>query len=78
MLDERVGGGDPGRLLHLLVGGVQPSVADVLPHSAGKEVGILEHHGDAAPEKGPVNPLQGHAVNGDAPLPDLDVYKRQR
>ena len=33
-----------GRGADLLVGGIQPAVPDVVRHSAGEEVRILEHH----------------------------------
>ena len=42
--DEAVRAGQLGGGLHLLVGGVQAAVADVVRHGAGEEVGILEHH----------------------------------
>ena len=42
--DEAVRSRQPGRGLHLLVGGVQTAIADVVCHRAGQEVGILQDH----------------------------------
>ena len=51
-LHHPVGGDGAGGGLYLLVRGVQPAVADVLPHGAGEEVGALEHiaYGRVEPE----------------------------
>ncbi len=48
--DEAVRSRQLGCGLHLLVGGIQTAIADVVCHSAGKEVGILEHHAQRPPQ----------------------------
>ncbi len=45
-----MGIGQFGRSLHLLVSGVQFAIADILPHCAGEQVGVLEHNAQRAPE----------------------------
>ena len=51
-LDEAVGVGGFGRRHDLLVGGVGFAVGDVLPHGAGPQPGVLQHHAVAAPQGG--------------------------
>ena len=46
--DEAVGMGCLGRCHHLVEGGVRLAVGDVLPHGAGPEPGVLQHHAVAA------------------------------
>ena len=41
-----------GRSHHLVEGGVRLAVGDVLPHGAGPEPGILQHHAVAAAQRG--------------------------
>ena len=57
----RLCGGDD-----LLVGCVQPSVADVLHDRAGEQVGVLEHHGDVLAQGIAPDAAYVHAVDGDA------------
>ena len=44
------------RLDYLLVGGVQPAVADILHNGAVKQPGILKHHTEHLPQLFPVEP----------------------
>ena len=50
--DEAVGMGCLGRCHHLFEGGIRLAVGDVLPHGAGPEPGILQHHAVAAAQGG--------------------------
>ena len=47
MADELVRAGQFGRFLDLLIGGLQPPVADVLADGAREQVRRLQHHADA-------------------------------
>ena len=51
-LDEAVGVSGFGRRHDLLAGGVGAAVGDVLPHGAGPQPGVLQHHAVAAPQRG--------------------------
>ena len=55
----------PGGGLHFLVGGVQTAVADVLPHGAGEQVGVLQHIADVGvqPQLAPLPVI--HPVDED-------------
>ena len=64
--DEAVGADQPGGLQHFLVGGVEASVADVLPHAAAEEVRRLQHHAELR-----LQPLQAALSVVDAVDPDL-------
>src|SRR5699024_10378016 len=66
--DEVVGAGQLGGGDALLVGGLQAAVADVVHHGAGEQVGVLEHHAQAAAEVGLFN-----LVDVDAVVPDFAV-----
>ena len=63
--DEGMRAGGFRRLLHLLIRGVQPAVADVLPDRACEKVGILQHHGDIPAQTVPPDIPDVHVVNGD-------------
>ena len=65
ILDEEMCRGDLRCLLHLLIRGVQPSVPDVFPHRTGKQVRILQHHGNIAAQKSPLDPFDGNSVHSD-------------
>ena len=58
--------------LHLLVGGVQLAVADVLPDAAGEQVGILQHIADVGVEPQLAALAVVHAVNEDMSLRRLE------
>ena len=60
-------------LIHisLLVGGIQPSVADVVQDGAGEEVGILEHRPQGAAQVLLPNGPHVDAVIGDQAGVDL-------
>ena len=64
--DEGVGIGCPGRIYHVLVRGVQPSVTYVVRYGSRKQVGILDDHGKGTAQivlfNGPyVNAVIGYA-----------------
>ncbi len=63
--------------LHLLVGGIQPAVADVLAHALGEEVGILQHHAHSSAQRVARNGFDGLAVN-ENPAAVLVVEARQQ
>ena len=63
----------PGGLLHLPVGGIQSSVPDIFPDCAGKEMGVLKHHGDIAAQVISGNIPDIHTVYGD--LSFINVIK---
>ena len=69
--DEGVGVGDLGGLDALLVGGVQPAVADVVHDGAGEEVGVLEHRAQGVAEIVLPDGLDVDAVKGDHAALDL-------
>lgn len=48
--DKLMGIGPPGRLLHLLVAGIQPSISYVLPYACGKQIGILRNIRNVSPQ----------------------------
>ena len=59
------------RLNDLLVGGIKPSVADILHDRSRKQVGILKNHGDVAAQVVPLNMADINAVDGDGPALDI-------
>ena len=65
--DKAVGVGQLSRRHDLLVGGVGPSVADVLGHGAGKQVRILQHHAQGPAQRIFLNIAHINAVIGDGP-----------
>ena len=70
-LDELVGVGHPGRLDHLLLGGVRPAEEDVLAHGAVEEEDVLQHDAHLLAQAGEVDVAQVAPVEGDAPLADV-------
>ena len=66
--DEAVGVGQLGRLDALFIGGVQLAIADVIHHSAGKQVGVLEHNSQR-----PAEIRLFDFVDVDAVVPDFAV-----
>ena len=68
-----MGGGDFCRFDDLLIGGVQSSVTDIFPHSAGEKMRILQNHGNIGTQEGTINFFNGHAVNGDGSI--LNIIK---
>ena len=61
------------RLNNFLVGGIKPSVADILHDRSRKQVGVLKNHGDVAAQLVPLNMADINAVDGDGPA--LDIVK---
>ena len=70
-LDEVMGRDELGRLDAFLVGGVEPSVADVLHHRPGKEMRILQHHAQRAPQLGLLDLLDVDAVVANLAVIDV-------
>ena len=62
----QLGGGD-----HVLVRGVQLAVSDIIHHRAGKQVGILEHHAQTAPQIGLADLPHVDAIVKDLALVDI-------
>ena len=71
LADEGVRVGDPGGLPHLLVRGVQAAVADVVGDGPRKQVGVLDDHGQGAPQIVLSDVLHVDAVVGDGTGLDL-------
>lgn len=71
--DEPVCVGELCRRYTLLIGGVQPAIADVFEHRAGKQAGVLQHHAETAAQVGLFNPADVDAVVANLPL--LNVVK---
>ena len=65
--NELVGVGQLGGGDDVFIGGVQTAVADVLPDGASKQVGILEHHAQAAAEVLETNLVDVYVVVSDLP-----------
>ena len=55
----------------LLVGGLQAAVADVVHHGAREQVGILEHHAQAAPQVRLFDLIDIDAVVADLAVGDV-------
>ena len=59
------------RLNNFLVGGIKPSVADILHDRSRKQVCVLKNHGDVAAQLVPLNMADINAVDGDGPALDI-------
>ena len=57
-----------GGCIHLLVGGVQASIADVLLHRLRKEEGLLQHDPQLSPQAVPGHSPDIHPIDADGPL----------
>ncbi len=68
----RLGRGDD-----LLIGGLQPAVADILHDGAGKEPRVLQHHAKGVAQLGALNVAQVHAVHADAALVHIVEAQQQ-
>ena len=66
-----MGAGQFRRCLHFLVRRVQPAVPDILPHRAGEQMGILQHHCDVLPQPVARIVLDILPVDGDLAFFDI-------
>ena len=56
-----------------LVGGIQPTVTDILHHRTGKQVGVLQHHRQATAQIVLFDPANVNTIIGDGAL--LNIVK---
>ena len=52
-------------LLYLFICGIQPSITDIFSHCSGKEVCILQHHGDTSSQVISPDRCYWNAINSD-------------